>query len=141
MPLLWISLSFLAGIVLAAAVHLPTWAWAFIALAFLLLALSIRRSAFPTRYSFLTTYPFIPLLPIFLLLGSAYYQARQPNIDAFHIAFYNDRSYGLLITGSLIEPPYYLYKYTNLTLIVEAVVSGYGDLRVSCRLLVRVDPN
>jgi competence protein ComEC len=141
MPLLWISLSFLAGIVLAAAVHLPTWAWAFIALVFLLLALYTRRSSFPTRYSFLTTYPFISLLPIFFFLGSAYYQARQPNIDAFHIAFYNDRSYDLLITGSLIEPPDYRDKYTNLTLNVEAVDSGDGDLPVSGRLLVRVDPN
>ncbi len=141
MPLLWISLFFLAGIILAATVHLPTWAWAFIALAFFLLALFIRRAQLTTRYSSLSTYPFIPLLPIFLFLGSAYYQVRQPNIDAFHIAFYNDRSYDLLITGSLIEHPDYRDTYTNLVLNIEAVDSGDGDLPASGRLLVRVDSN
>jgi len=141
MPLLWISLSFLAGIVLAASVSLPTLAWGLIALVFFLLSLFLRRTQLTARYSFLVTYPFVPLLPIFLFLGSAYYQARQPNIDAFHIAFYNDRSYDLLITGSLAEPPDYRDKYTNLTVNVTAVDTGDGDLPVSGRILVRVSPN
>ena len=141
MPLLWISLSFLIGIVLAAAIHLPSWAWAFIALPFFLLSFFLRNSQFITRYSFLVTYPFITLLPIFLFLGSAYYQARQPNIDAFHIAFYNDRDYELLITGSLAEAPDYRDKYTNLRINVKAVDTGDGDLPVSGEILVRVAPN
>ncbi|GAB4570354.1 MAG: hypothetical protein Fur0017_16760 [Anaerolineales bacterium] len=141
MPLLWISLSFLAGIVLAASFHLPTWTWALIALAFFLLALFLRNSQRFTRFSFLVTYPFLTLLPIFLFLGSAYYQFRQPNIDAFHIAFYNDRSYDLLITGSLVEPPDYRDKYTNLKVNVTAVDTGNGDLPVSGQILVRVSPN
>lgn len=141
MPLLWISLAFLTGIVLAASLSLPTWAWALIALAFFLLSLFLRRSQLITRYSFLVTYPFITLLPIFLFLGSAYYQIRQPDIDAFHIAFYNDREYELLITGYLVEPPDYRDSYTNLTLNVQAVDTGDGDLRVSGQILVRVSPN
>lgn len=141
MPLLWISLAFLTGIVLAASFSLPAWAWAFIALAFFLLSLFLRRSQLITRYSFLVTYPFTTLLPIFLFLGSAYYQIRQPNIDAFHIAFYNDREYELLITGYLVKPPDYRDNYTNLTLNVQAVDTGDGDLPVSGQLLVRVSPN
>jgi len=141
MPLLWISLSFLTGIVLAASLSLPAWAWALIALAFFLLSLFLRRSQLITRYSFLVAYPFTTLLPIFLFLGSAYYQIRQPNIDAFHIAFYNDREYELLITGYLSEPPDYRDNYTNLTLNVQAVDTGDGDLPVSGQLLVRVSPN
>ncbi|NWF63482.1 MAG: ComEC/Rec2 family competence protein, partial [Chloroflexi bacterium] len=141
MPLLWISLAFLTGIVLAAALYLPAWAWALIALACFLLFLLLRRSQRITRSPFIAAYPFIILIPIFLFLGSAYYQARQPNIDAFQIAFYNNRNYDLLITGSLAEPPDYRDKYTNLILNVEAVDSGDGDLPVSGRLLVRVTPN
>jgi competence protein ComEC len=141
MPLLWISLAFLTGIVLAASLSLPAWAWALIALAFFLLSFFLRRSQLITRYSLLSTHPFILLLPIFLFLGAAYYQARQPNIDAFHIAFYNDREYELLITGYLSEPPDYRDSYTNLTLNVQAVDTGDGDLPVSGQLLVRVSPN
>lgn len=141
MPLLWISLSFLAGIILAASVSLPTWVWALIAFAFLLLSLFLRNSQLTTRFSFLATYPFITLLPIIFFLGSAYYQARQPRIDAFHIAFYNDRAYELLVTGSLAEPPDYRDKYTNLRINVEAVDTGDGDLPVSGQILVRVSPN
>lgn len=141
MPLLWISLSFLAGIVLAAYVSLPAWAWALIALPFFLLSLFLRNPQRVARFSFLITYPLIPLLPIFLFLGSAYYQIRQPQIDAFHIAFYNDRNYELLITGFLAEPPDYRDNYTNLTLNVQAVDTGDGDLPVSGLLLVRVPAN
>ncbi|MCQ3937605.1 MAG: hypothetical protein DPW18_11240 [Chloroflexi bacterium] len=141
MPLLWISLSFLAGIVLASLFPLPAWAWALIALGFLLLFFFLRNSQFVTRSSLIAAYPFIPLLPAIFFLGSAYHQFRQPTIDAFHIAFYNDREYELLITGSLAEPPDYRDRYTNLKLNVEAVDTGDGDLPVSGAILVRVPPN
>ncbi|MBL8063442.1 MAG: ComEC/Rec2 family competence protein [Anaerolineales bacterium] len=151
MPLLWISLSFLAGIALAASVPLPVWVWALIALSFLLLSLLLRRyfsnnsssAAFqreaPLRHFPLST--FQTLLPIFLFLGSAYFQLRQPKIDAFHIAFYNDRDYEMLVTGTLAEPPDYRDTYTNLTIKVEAVDTGEGDLIASGLMLVRVSPN
>lgn len=141
MPLLWISLSFLAGIVLAASIFLPAWAWGLIAIVFFSPAPLLRRSTLVTHYSFLTDHPFIPLLPAFLFLGCAYFQFRQPNINAFHIAFYNDRNYQILITGFLAEPPDYRDNYTNLTLNVKAVDTGDGDLPVSGQILARVLPN
>ena len=141
MPVLWLSLSFLAGIVLADFLSLPTWAWALIAFACLLLSLFLRRSQIVARSAFLTAHPFILLIPILLFLGSTYYQFRQPTIDAFHIASYNDRDYDLLVTGYLVEPPDYRDTYTNLKLEVEAVDTGDGDLPVSGQILVRVDPN
>ncbi|HRQ23343.1 MAG TPA: ComEC/Rec2 family competence protein [Anaerolineales bacterium] len=157
MPLIWISLSFLAGILLARGVYLSTWTWLLIAASVLLLSLLTRfflsRSLPPSHppssnhlspsafHSFFVTYPFVILLPTFLLLGSAYYQFRQPNIDAFHIAFYNDREYDLLITGHLTRLPDYRNRYTNLRIEVEAVDSGSGDMPVSGLLLVRVQPN
>lgn len=141
MPFLWISLSFLTGIVLAASVTLPAWGWALTALVFLLISFFLRSQRFSTRFSFLTTYPFLSLLPFLLFLGSAYYQFRQPVIDANHIASFNDREYDLLITGSLTEPPDYRDTYTTLKLRVEAVDTGDGDLPASGQLLVRVPSN
>ncbi|MCL4273747.1 MAG: ComEC/Rec2 family competence protein [Anaerolineales bacterium] len=144
MPLLWISLSFLAGIILARGVFLSTWTWLLLAALALFLSLLLRRLLSPelriANYTFpLSTFHF--LLPAFLLLGSAYYQFRQPAIDAFHIAFYNDREYDLLITGHLTRLPDYRDRYTNLRIEVEAVDTGNGDMPASGLMLVRVQPN
>lgn len=136
MPLLWISLCFLAGIVLAASITLPAWVWTLIAVFFLLAALLLLKLLAHPKLS-----TFHYLLPFFLFFGPAYYQFRQPNIDAYHIAFYNDRAYELLVSGSLSEPPDYRDKYTNLKVNVGAVDTGDGDLPASGQILVRVDPN
>ncbi|MEK6754198.1 MAG: ComEC/Rec2 family competence protein [Chloroflexota bacterium] len=146
MPLTWISLSFLAGIVLASLVSLPIWAWILIAVVFFLLFLLLRSrnpalSAAEETQHATRIPPFSFILLTTLFLGSAYYQFRQPNIDAFHIAFYNDRNYELLITGSLTEPPDYRDNYTNLKLKTEAVDTGDGNLPVSGFILVRVPKN
>ncbi|MBE0683274.1 MAG: ComEC/Rec2 family competence protein [Anaerolineales bacterium] len=143
MPLIWISLSFIAGIVLASLLTLPAWAWILLSSFLFLLFLLVRSrySSLISRFSFLASSPFLLTLPIFFFLGSAYYQLRQPNIDAFHIAFYNDREYELLISGSLSEPPDYRDNYTNLKLKVEAVDTGDGDLPVSGFILVRAARN
>jgi competence protein ComEC len=150
MPLLWISLSFLAGILLARNFLFPIWAWLLAASFFFLLSLFLRylltrttQHAPPpsTFHSFLVTYPFVILLPTFLLLGSFYYQFRQPDIDPFHIAFYNDREYDVLVTGCLTRPPDYRDNYTNLRIETKAVDSGSGDLPVSGLILARVPIN
>ena len=75
--------------------------------------------------------------PAFFLFGAWWFQFRQPTIDAFHIAFYNDRDYEMLVTGTLNEPPDQRDTYSNLTLNVEAVDSGSGDMPASGMLLVR----
>lgn len=137
MPLLWISLSFILGIILASVLSLSAWAWVLISI--LLFPLSFfLRSRFTYHISFITRYFFLPTI---LFLGSAYYQFRQPTIDAFHIAFYNDRNYELLITGYLVEPADYRDTYTNLKLRVEALDTGDGDFPVDGFILVRVFPN
>ena len=116
LPLMWFSLAFLAGIVLASLVSLPLWVWVALSIISLLLALSIRffprleqlgatlATPFSQSLSFLLR-PFSFILLVALFLGAARYQLSVPNFDAFHIAFYNDRDYELLITGTLIEPP------------------------------------
>jgi hypothetical protein len=112
MPLLWISLAFLAGILLAANVHLSTYAWlllAGVALALGLLSrltfhasritphisrlthyvsrLTIRFSHFTDHASrFTSSLPPLPysLIPLFLFLGAARYQFAQPDLAGGH---------------------------------------------------------
>ena len=139
LPLVWVSLAFLAGIVLASYFSLPVWVWVALAVLFILLAILVRIFPLSSFFFILRPFPFILLFSLFL--GSARYQFSVPNFDAFHIAFYNDRNYDLLITGYLIEPPDYRDSYTNLRLKVTAVDTGDGDLPAEGLLLVRVSNN
>lgn len=142
MPLVWISLSFLAGIVLASLVPLSAYLWIGIGFAILLLAFAAAQFVKRRGISLpdLQT-PLIVAVLFSFFLGAWRFQAAQPKIDAFHIAFYNDREYDLLISGSLAEPPDYRDAYTNLKIKAEAVDSGSGDLPVSGLMLVRVPEN
>ena len=140
LPFFWLSLAFLAGIILTSQLLLAYDIWAILAGIFLLLALRPRKLAEWLRLS-TKTYLIIILSFASFCLGGVNYQFRQPKIDAFHIAWYNDREYELLITGTLDEPPDYRDTYTNLRLNVEAVDTGSGDLPVKGELLVRVFPN
>ncbi len=147
LPLVWISLAFLAGIVLASFVPLPLWAWIAIFVFSILLAIAFRLLAtrIPSLSSLREPQGGAFVLPLVLLpaliLGSARYQLSIPNFDAFHIAFYNDRDYDLLITGYLVEPPDYRDAYTNLRLQVTNVDTGDRNLEANGLLLVRVDAN
>jgi competence protein ComEC len=136
-PLMWFSLAFLGGIVLGSLVSLSLLGWGLLALLFLLLAILARF--LPTSRFALPTFAFVLLLALFL--GAARYQYSVPKFDAFHIAFFNDRDYDLLITGHLVEPPDYRDTYTNLRVEVEKVDTGDGDLPASGLILVRASNN
>jgi competence protein ComEC len=136
-PLMWFSLVFLAGIVLGKLVSLSLWAWLGLAIVFTLLAI-LARLIHPSSF---ILHPFSFILLFALSLGAARYQLSIPHFDAFHIAFYNDRDYELLITGTLAEPPDYRDSYTNLRVKVEAVDTGDGDLKVGGVVLVRASNN
>jgi competence protein ComEC len=141
LPLVWFSLAFLAGIVLASLVSLHIFTWiALVIIADLLLIISRfvsrRGSSLPFFFS-----PFSFVLLLALFLGAARYQFSVPSFNAFHIAFYNDREYELFITGTLIEPPDYRDNYTNLRLEVSSVDTGDGDLPANGLLLARVSNN
>ena len=140
-PLMWFSLLFLGGIVLGWLANLPLWIW--IALGVLAVVLIILSRIFASRLqsSLFILKPFTFILLFALFLGSARYQLSVPSFDAFHIAFYNDRDYDLLITGTLIEPPDYRDTYTNLRVKVEKVDTGDGDLTVHGLILVRASNN
>ena len=140
-PLMWFSLAFLAGIILGSLLSLSLWTW--LALAVLAIFLSIFAQLFsayiPPALFLLRPFPFILFASLFV--GAARYQYSVPDFDAYHIAFYNDREYDLLITGTLVEPPDYRDKYTNLRLEVSKVDTGDTELSVNGLILVRVPPN
>lgn len=145
MPLLWLSLALLGGIILASRLTLPTWAWLSLAgttLLFAWLPRLIRRRAIHPLPS-----PFTPPLPFFVLivtffLGAFRYQAAQPQLEPGQIAWYNDLQTKLIIEGIVIEPPDRRDHYTNLRLQVERL-RPFGDPRflpVQGLLLVRLPP-
>ena len=140
LPFFWLSLAFLAGIIFASQLSLTYDIWAILVGVFLLFALRPHK---PAEWLHLSTktYLIIVLSFVSFCLGGLNYQLRQPKIDAFHIAWYNDRDYELLVIGTLAEPPDYRDTYTNLRLNVEAVDTGSGDLPVKGELLARVFPN
>jgi len=140
LPFLWLSLAFIAGIILASQVSLTYNVWIILGGVFLLFAFRPRKLAELLHLS-TRTYLIIVLSLVSFCLGGLRYQVSIPKIDAFHISWYNDRDYDLLVTGTLTEPPDYRDTYTNLRINVEAVDTGSGDLPVEGELLVRVFPN
>jgi competence protein ComEC len=141
LPLVWFSLAFLVGIVFASlvSIHILTWI-ALIFVAVLLIILSrVLRPRFPALPAFFSPFTFVLLLAF--LLGATRYQISVPRFNAFHIAFYNDRDYDLLITGTVTEPPDYRDNYTNLRVQVMRVDTGDRELPASGLILVRVSNN
>ena len=140
-PLMWFSFTFLVGIVFGKLANLPWWGWiALTVFAIVLLGLS-RILAPRLNLSSFVFLPFAILLIVALFFGAARYQLSVPHFDAYHIAFYNDRDYDLLITGTIIEPPDYRDTYTNLRVDVDKVDTGDGDLPVHGLILIRASSN
>jgi competence protein ComEC len=140
MPLIWISISFIAGIITASVFALSENFWLAAGLFFIVLFILLRRpvvSKIPILKPISSAHYYYFILPAFLLFGAWWFQFRQPDIDAFHVAFYNDRDYEILVTGTLTEPPDLRDTYANLKLKVEAIDSGSGDMPAGGALLVR----
>src|SRR5215216_2393960 len=140
LPLMWFSLAFLGGIVLASLVALSIWVWISLTV-FAIVLLFFSQVLAPRLPASFPLHPFAFVLLCALCLGAARYQISVPRFNAFHIAFYNDRDYDLVITGTLVEPPDYRDNYTNLRLKVSGVDTGDRELPVSGLLLARVSNN
>jgi competence protein ComEC len=140
LPLMWFSLAFIGGIVLASLVSLSVWTWISITI-FAILLLILSQILTPRLPASFPLHPFAFILLCASCLGAVRYQMSVPKFDAFHIAFYNDREYDLLITGTLSEPPDYRDNYTNLRLNVTGVDTGDRELPASGLLLAHVSNN
>jgi competence protein ComEC len=145
LPLLWLSLAFIAGVVIASLITLPLPAW--LALAGFALVLAIAWRVVAARKGLKPfnlqagTQTLISICVLGLLLGAARYQSNVPKLDPFYIAWYNDREYDVLVTGTINELPDERDAYTNLRVNVESVDTGDGDLPVHGLILARVAPN
>ncbi len=154
--LLWVSLSFLAGIVAAPHVRLSLAVWAVLALVpALLLILQPRfwpsasrpedEGAGPRRFAFIGR----PLSSMTLLLvcliafsgGAARYQLSLPPTDVRQISSFNDRKTDVQVTGVLVDPPDDRDTYTNLRLQAQSIDTGKRQFQADGLLLVRVAPN
>lgn len=139
--LVWFSLAFLGGIIGASLLSVHVLVWTALAAVSLLLILLARVLA--PRFTALSSFrsPFLFVLLLAFFLGAARYQMSVPQVNAFHVAFYNDRGHDLLITGTVVEPPDYRDTYTNLRIEVLAVDTGDGNLPVNGLVLGRVSNN
>ncbi len=142
LPLMWISLAFLAGILVADQVQVATSTWVLFTLAMLALALVVRLvlprwTKEPAR---LTNYFLFCLCLAAFFFGAARFQSTVPRVDAHYIAWYSDRDYELLITGSVADPPDVRDTYTNLRVNVSEVDTGDETLEVQGLILARVLP-
>ncbi len=150
MPLFWLSLAFLCGILLANSLSIPLLGWSLAALVavFLFLPPISRRlsSRFPHRLTQLVEHLKLPTLTFFLLvilfisIGAIRYQLSQPTIDPSFIAYYNDRPTETIMDGVLVEPPDVRDTYANLRLRLEQLHPVGDDqfIPVNGLLLARV---
>jgi len=145
MPLLWLSLAFLSGILLATQISLPVSLW--LVLGGLGIAagwLAGRLPAIREDERKAKIVRWIAPVLLVLALGAARYRAAQPDFtDPGLIAGYNDRGTISQVEGLLVEPPDVRDTYTNLLLDVERIQPDEHTPAQSAhgRVLVRVPPN
>ncbi len=145
-PLLTVSLAFLLGILLGSLVALPFGIWLALTGVTLVIALAwwliARQFQFRPHQLSPSTQALILISFAALFGGAARYQYAMPRIDPFQVAWYNDRDYDLLVTGTLVEPPDERDNYTNLKLQVESVDTGLEfPLQAGGLILARVSPD
>ena len=129
MPLFWLSLAFVAGILLSARIQVPAIAWLVAAGFCLILALILAflRYRLPApsddaRLKFKLPPLYYSLIPFIFALGAARYQFAQPDLTAVDfIASHNDSGDEVRVVGMLIKPPQVLEDAVTLRLKVESI--------------------
>ncbi len=140
MPLLWLSLAFIVGILFAGKVTLSVLVWLILAGGLLIVFILLRILHLRLHISILPLLLFSPALLGVFFLGAARYQAAIPRVDSHYIAWYNDRDYELVVTGTLVSPPDERDTYTNLRVNVTSLDAGDQTLQVHGLILARVLP-
>lgn len=150
MPLLWVSLAFISGILVGNLLGVPLLIW--LALAAVAICVPIVLGRLRARFSNLQLPPIsgalqsqrLPLIiacVVAVLLGAARFQSTVPSNTISQIAWFNDRQYDVQVTGTVTEPPDTRDSYTNLRLQVQQVDTGQDRFKVGGLLLARVGPN
>jgi competence protein ComEC len=147
---MWVSLAFVAGILLASVVSLPTYIWLVLSLLAVVGVIVARRLPAPPhwpdfgnrvlRLSLSTAVLALACVSLGLL-GAARYQSASTANAGSSLAYFNDGGYDALVTGVLIQPPDVRDTYTNLRLQAQTVDTGLHQVKVKGLLLARVAPN
>lgn len=133
LPLLWLSIAFLSGIVAGALLKAELWVWllfaGFVAAAAILLRNRIDRPPL-----------FVLAAACVLILGAARFAAAQPTIGPGDLTYYNDSGDWVEITGLLEKPPIAKDGYVELLVRAESIEFTDGDSQQAKGLLLaRVD--
>ncbi len=157
MPLFWLSLAFLAGILIGDYSNGSTslWLW----LSGVLLVLSFCVWLLPTRFigrlRQFTRFPKLKFLPewalpsysilwlfLALSLGGLRFVAHQPRWAPDFIAWHNDQDISLVMEGVIVDPPVRMDGVTRLRIRVERLHKADESVfqRVDGLILARVPP-
>ena len=134
MPLFWLSLAFIAGILFSARFLLPADAWLAVAGFTLILALvlaflktRLSSSSDDTRLKIKPPSLSHSLIPVIFALGAARYQFAQPDFTApDFIASYNDSTHQVRVVGTVIKPPKVQEGIVTLRVKVEKIQPSGG---------------
>ena len=150
MPLLWLSLAFLTGIIIADNAALPVSTWLIFAgcsfglagIIFVYRRLKTRHAFDQESPSFLS--PLVPLLLMAMTLGGLRYQISLPDLnDSTFIAAHNDSGDHITLTGLVVSFPDLRDNYLYLRIQTEDI-RPYGTTTqrepLHGLLLVRLDP-
>lgn len=153
MPLLWLSIAFVTGILLADIAALPTQTWLILAAVCLLVAIitgMVKRrldrdallSALPIPTAIKPPLP-LPVILLILFLGAARYQASLPDLsDPHFIAAYNDRDTRYDVTGVVVDFPDRRDSFTYLRVQTEEIRPNHKRTKTDVHglLLARIPP-
>lgn len=129
LPLLWLSLAFLAGIPVASFIRAPLWLWLLLAGMPVAALIGLRKG--------LSWLPqFALAVGCLLFLGAARYEAALPQIGPHDLAYYNDTGSWVKIRGQLEKPPIPKDGYVELLVRAEDVTFSNGSSQPADVLLL-----
>lgn len=143
MPLFWVSVSFVSGVVLGNLVAWPSKTWLFLAVVVICLSMVARWIPRLKEIWFIRgplPVPIIILIGTFLL-GAFRFRSAQPDLnDLSFIAAYNDREDQVAVVGMVSAPPDVRDSYQNVRMQTEQLHSRIGgsSKQVDGLLLVRL---
>lgn len=131
MTLIFLSLAWVAGVVLARITGMP-WPPLLVAAGLSAIGLGVSRARPGPRWAC--------LLVLFAALGGARYVVAQPSLSATHLAYYNGNGGDVAVCGRVAGDPDVRGTTTQLVVAAEAVEIDGQWLDVRGRAVVNVPP-